>query len=168
MEIALAEDFARCSLMRTFKLRDDSPTYWIPQLHWNCTATAIEKELQIITALTLHHPNLVAWQAECIAVWKQLVEAAAESNCKHPAQQATVKQQYLDLFAYLAGGAAEGMESVLTFWEMEYGKSDQKETIATREVLLAARLMQQEGHEDLALDIELYVMAGGGGLSTGC
>ncbi len=34
-----------------------------------------EVELQIITALTQHHPNPVAWQAECIAVWKQLVEA---------------------------------------------------------------------------------------------
>ncbi len=121
-----------------------------------------DAELQIITTLTMLTHNLVAWQAECLAVWKQLVEAAAEANRQHPARQTNVQQQYPDLFAYLAEGAAEGTEPVLMPWEMEYGKPDQKETIAAREVLLAERMMQQEGREDLDPDLEQYVATGGG------
>ncbi len=119
-------------------------------------------EMRIIAALTELDHNLVAWQSECIVIWRQLVEAVTESNHKHPGQQATVKQQYLELFAYLAEGVAEGAESVLMPWEIEYGKPDQKETIAVREVLLAERMMQQEGHEDLDPGLEQYITTGGG------
>ncbi len=94
-------------------------------------------ELRTITSLTALHHNLVAWQAECISVWKQLVEAAAEHNCNHLANQANVQQQYSELFAYLAEGTPEGTESVLMIWEMESGKPDQVEMIAAREVHVA-------------------------------
>ncbi len=108
-----------------------------------------ESELQIITALTRQHPNPAVWQAECIAIWKQLVEAVAETNRQHPARQTNVREQYPELFAYLADGAPEGMDSVLTLWEIEKGKPDLVETIATREVLYAARVAQQQGRADL-------------------
>ncbi len=80
------------------------------------------------------------------------MEAVAESNRKHRGRQAAIKQQYLDLFTYLAEGAVEGSESVLTPWEMEHGKPDQRDTIAACEVLMAERMMQQEGREELTPD----------------
>ncbi len=116
-----------------------------------------ESELRIITALTRQHPNTVIWQAECIAVWKQLVEAAAESNHKHPARQTNVQEQYPQLFAYLAEGAPEGTESVLMLWEIENGRPDLKDMIATCEVLYTARLVQQQGHDDLDPVLEQYI-----------
>ncbi len=96
-----------------------------------------EQEFQIISALTRQHPNAAIWQTECIALWKQVVKAAAEYNCQHPARQTNVWGQYLELFQYLAEGAPEGTDSVLMLWEMETGKPDLKETIAACEVLYA-------------------------------
>ncbi len=49
-----------------------------------------------------------------------------------------MQEQYPEFFTYLAEGAPEGTDSVLTFWEMENGKPDLKETIAAREVLYVA------------------------------
>ncbi len=59
-------------------------------------------EMRTIAALTEIDHNPAAWQAECIVIWTQLVEAVAEANRRHPSQQASVKQQYPELFAYLA------------------------------------------------------------------
>ncbi len=89
-------------------------------------------------SLTEHHDDPVIWQAQCITLWKQLVEAAAETNSQHPANQRTVQDQYPDLFQYLADGAPEGTKSVLTLWEVETGKPDLKDTIAVREVVFLA------------------------------
>ncbi len=79
----------------------------------------------------------MAWQAECIMIWRQLVEAAIEHNRGHPNQQATMQQQYLELFEYLA----DSPDTVLTPWEQEYGQEDQRETIMAHEVLMTERLL---------------------------
>ncbi len=90
-------------------------------------------EKQMIMALSQFTENLAAWQAECIIVWRQLVEAAAEFNCMHLRQQASIRQQYPDIFEYLA----EHPDTVLMAWEVEYGAEDQWETITVHKVLLA-------------------------------
>ncbi len=87
------------------------------------------------------------------------MEAAAEANRQHPAHQMTVQDQYLDLFWYLAEGAPEGTDSVLTLWEMENGKPDLKDTIAARKVLYTARLVQLEGRTNLDTVLERYIAA---------
>ncbi len=49
---------------------------------------------------------------------------------------------------------------VLTLWEVENGAEDQRETVAAREVLMAERLLQQEGRLFVTPDLEQYVAAG--------
>ncbi len=115
-------------------------------------------EQRIIAALTESDHNLMVWQAECIMIWRQLVEAALDYNCRHPNQQATMQQQYPDLFEYLA----DGPDTVLTPWEQEYGQEDQRETIMAREVLMTERLLQQQGSLLITPDLEQYVATGGG------
>ncbi len=107
-------------------------------------------EKQIIVALSLFAENPVAWQSECIAVWRQLVEAAAEFNRVHPSQQAMVKQQYPEMFKYLA----DHPDTVLMAWEVEFSTEDQWETITACEVLLAERLEQQQGRLWMTPDLE--------------
>ncbi len=119
-----------------------------------------EKEQRLIISLTEHQDNPVVWQAQCIALWKQLVEAAAENNSQHPSRQRTVREQYPDLVRYLAEGAPEGTDSVLTLWEVEMGKPDLKNMIAMREVLYMARLEQERGRHDMDPVLEQYIMAG--------
>ncbi len=88
------------------------------------------------------------------------MEAVAEINSQHPAQQITVQGQYPELFQYLVEDTPEGTDSVLTLWEMEHGKPDLKEMIAACEVLYMARLEQERGHHDLDSVLEQYIIAG--------
>ncbi len=48
------------------------------------------------------------------------MEVAAEFNCMHPSQQATIRQQYLELFEYLA----DSPDTVLMPWEAKNGVED--------------------------------------------
>ncbi len=61
------------------------------------------------------------------------------------------------MFPYLAEGALEGTDSLLTLWEMENGKPDLKETIAACEVLYTARLVQEQGRANLDPVLEWYI-----------
>ncbi len=115
-------------------------------------------EKQMIAALSQSADNPMAWQAECIVIWRQFVEAAAEFNRMHPNQQTTIQQQYPELFEYLA----DSPDTVLMPWETENGVEDLRETITAREVLMAERLQQQEGRLFVTPDLEQYVAPGGG------
>ncbi len=118
-----------------------------------------EKEHRLIISLTEHHDNPIVWQAQCIALWRQLVEAAADTNSQHPARQTTVQDQYPELFRYLADGAPEGTDSVLTLWEVETGKPDLKDMIAMHEVLYMAWLEQERGRHNMDPVLEQYILA---------
>ncbi len=43
-----------------------------------------DKEQKLIVSLTLHHEHLIVWRAQCIMIWKQLVEATAQVNQQDP------------------------------------------------------------------------------------
>ncbi len=118
------------------------------------------KVQRLIVSLTQHHDSMVIWQAQCIAIWQQLVEAAAKTNSQNPTQQRTVWDQYPNLFQYLAHGAPENMDSVLTPWEVEMGRPDLKDMIDGRAVILMARLEQERGHLDLEPALEAFILAG--------
>ncbi|MCP4549552.1 MAG: hypothetical protein GY835_24105, partial [bacterium] len=119
-----------------------------------------EREQRLVVSLTQHDNNPVTWQAQCIALWRQIVEAAAETNADHPAQQRMVRDQYPILFQYLAEGAPANSKTVLTAWEIETGKPDLKDTIGGREVILMTRLENNCGRMDLDLALEAYILAG--------
>ncbi len=72
-------------------------------------------------SLTQQQDNPAIWQAQCIAIWRQLVEETAKSNTENPTQQRMARDQYPKLFLYLAEGAPETTESVLTLlkWKWE-------------------------------------------------
>ncbi len=95
----------------------------------------------IIAALTESNHNPTTWQAQCIIIWKQLVEAVLEYNHRHLSRQATVQQQHLQLFEYLA----DSPDSVLMPREWAYGQEDQRETVMAHKVLMTERLLQQQG-----------------------
>ncbi len=118
-----------------------------------------DKEQRLIVSLTQHHDSPVIWQAQCIALWKQLVEAAAEANLQNPTHQQTVWEQYRNLFQYLAEGAPENTDSVLTTWEVDTGKPGLKDTIDGRAVIFMARLEWERSRLDLELALEAYILA---------
>ncbi len=88
------------------------------------------------------------------------MEAAADTNAENPTQPWVVWEQYPKLFQYLADGAPENTEMVLTAWEMDTGRLDLKDTIDRREVTFIARLEQERGHTDLDPALEAYILAG--------
>ncbi len=53
-----------------------------------------DREQRLIVSLTECRDNPAIWQAQCIALWKRLVEAAAETNSQYPTSQRTVGDQY--------------------------------------------------------------------------
>ncbi len=81
-------------------------------------------------------------------------------NAANPANHRTVREQYPELFRYLAEGAQENAETVLTAYEVETGKPDQKTTIGGREVVLMAKMENEVGRQDLDPALEVYVLAG--------
>ncbi len=43
-----------------------------------------EREQRLIVSLTRDHDNPILWQAQCIALWRQICDAAAEMNAENP------------------------------------------------------------------------------------
>ncbi len=117
-------------------------------------------EQRLIMSLSQTDGNPVIWQAQCIAMWKQLVEAAAEMNAEHPGEHRMVRGQYPELFRYLAEGAPENSKTVLTAWELEMGRADQKTTIGAREVILMTRMETELGRKDLDPALEASIRSG--------
>ncbi len=86
------------------------------------------------------------------------MQAAAEFNRMHPSQQASIRQQFPEIFEYLA----EHPDMVLTPWEVENGAEDLQETITAHEVLMSEILEQQEGHLFVTPDLEQYMAPSAG------
>ncbi len=81
-------------------------------------------------------------------------------NADHPGEHRTVWEQYPKLFRYLAEGAPENSETVLTVWEFETGRADQKTTIGAREVIFMTRLETELGRKDLDPALEASIRSG--------
>ncbi len=119
-----------------------------------------DREHKLIVSLTHHHNSPIAWWAQCITLWRQIAETAAEVNQLNSANQQTIREQYPDLFQYLAYGGPEDSDSVLTTYEIETGRADLKDMIARRAVIHMAHLDQARGHQDLDPVLEAYITAG--------
>ncbi|MCP4545843.1 MAG: hypothetical protein GY835_05175, partial [bacterium] len=107
-----------------------------------------DKEQKLIVSLTRHHERPIMWHAQCITIWKQLVETAAEANQQDATNPRTVWDQYPNLFQYLAEGGPDGEESVLTPFEVETGRVDLNNTIDGRIVVYMAMYEREMGRTD--------------------